>query len=200
MKLKRVLLLILVFSMLGVMTVFASDSFQWYRGKDVKVIVNGKELNSSGLLINDTTMIPLREISETLQAIVSWNESTQTVSIVKPNVHLTPVEVRKNGVVPFGHVVHKGKYDVSIFSQIDNLSTSVHSYKIEIVDPHGTVIHSEEHDMGGARGDIWFGSDKVNLEFKELGNYVIKAYMKVESRGNYHLVSEKFISSLSRTR
>lgn len=51
----------------------------------IKVKLNGKplQLNNSPIIINNRTMIPFREISETCGVEVSWDEKKKTVSAVK---------------------------------------------------------------------------------------------------------------------
>jgi hypothetical protein len=198
MKFKRILLLILVFIIFGAATAFANDSFEWYKGKSVKVVVNGKELSSPGLLIDGKTMLPLREIANTLQAIVNWNDNTQTVKIHKPNVHLSLVQMgRNNSFTPFGQVIHKTKYDFHIFTQVDSITTKVHSFKITIVDPKGETLYTYEDVLKEQKENIWIGTDKINLEFKELGKYTVKVFMKVDQAEDYSLVSEKTFPSIA---
>jgi len=53
----------------------------------VNVIVNGKVLNTPGLIINDRTYVPLRAVSEGLGAQVDWDGSQAIVTSVKePNI------------------------------------------------------------------------------------------------------------------
>lgn len=56
---------------------------------DRNATVNGKtvQLDTPAMIINGTTMVPLRFISEALGANVNWSESKQTVSI---SVNQTP--------------------------------------------------------------------------------------------------------------
>jgi hypothetical protein len=203
MKLKRLLVLILAFSIAGSVTVFADDAFEWYKGKEVKVFINGQTMKSSGLLINgpkfeNTTMIPLRDMAETLRAIVKWNGDKQTVNIYKPNVHISLVQQLKGGSFgTFGQVSHKSKYDFYIFTQIDSLLTKVHSYKIVIEDPNNKNVFSEEKVLKEQKENLWIGTDNISLEFEHLGKYTVKVYMKIEESGEYFLVSEKMFPSIS---
>lgn len=198
MKLKRILLLILMFIIFGAATAFANDSFEWYKGKSVKVIVNDKELSSPGLLIEGKTMLPLREIANTLQAIVNWNGNTQTVNIHKPNVHITLVQMLKgNSFRSFGQVIHKTNFEFNIFTQVDSITTKVHSFKITIVDPKGEILYTYEDVLTQQKENIWIGTPAIDLEFKELGKYTVKVFMKVDEKADYSLVSEKMFPSIS---
>ena len=68
---------------------FKKQSLQYFifynpKGDDnkmtkVKIVVNGKKLE--GLLIDGTTYAPVRALSETLNKVVEWNDTTKTVTI-----------------------------------------------------------------------------------------------------------------------
>ncbi len=191
-------MLTLMFIIVGAVTVAANDSFEWYKGKSVKVVVNGKELRSPGLLINGRTMLPLREIADTLQAIVQWNGTTQTVNIHKPNVHISLVQMgRNNSFIPFGQVFHRSKLDFYVFTQVDSLSTKVHSFKITVVDPNQKTIYEYNKVLNENKENMWIGTDNISVVFEELGRYTVKVFMKVDERDDFSLVSEKMFPSIS---
>src|SRR5690554_1889070 len=198
MKLKRILLLILAFSIFGVVTVLASDTLN-LKGKHIKVSVNNKELSAPGLLIEERTYLPVREMSETLQAIVKWDELKQTVNIYKPNIHISLFVAQKNGgFAHFGQVQKGNNFKFYIFSQIDSLSTPLHSYRVTMVDPNGTTVYVHQENIQDKAGDFWYGTPEIEHEFKHEGDYVVKGYMKSEYNGEYFLVSEKTIPSIAR--
>lgn len=203
MRFKRLFILTLAFIILGTVTVLAADTLNWYRGKSVKVVVNDKELETPGLLISannspldNTTVLPVRELAGTLQALVNWDSKTQTVTIHKPNVHITLLEVHKDGSLTFfGQVAHKLKPKFHIFTQIDNITTNVHSFQVKIIDPNDKPVHEFEVELKEQRDSIWHGSELIELEFKELGGYTVQVYMKANEKDEYSLVSEKVIQS-----
>ena len=57
---------------------------------NVTIYVNDKVVQSSqpGVVINDTTFVPVRIVSETLGCNVEWNEAEQCVTITKENIIL----------------------------------------------------------------------------------------------------------------
>ena len=57
---------------------------------NVTIYVNDKVVQSSqpGVVINDTTFVPVRIVSETLGCTVEWNEAEQCVTITKENIIL----------------------------------------------------------------------------------------------------------------
>ena len=91
MRWKKLLLLVCLFLLLGAVTVWASDTYESY-GRPVSVFINDQQVNTRGLLMqmgNDSkVMMPLRDVADMLQAMVTWNADTQTVRMYKPNVHI----------------------------------------------------------------------------------------------------------------
>ncbi|WP_420795521.1 stalk domain-containing protein [Desulforamulus aeronauticus] len=51
-------------------------------------MVDGKPLSVSAVIENGTTLVPIRSIFESLQAEVTWDQTTQTVTAVKDNFTL----------------------------------------------------------------------------------------------------------------
>ena len=67
-------------------------------------------------------MLPLRDIADTLQAIVDWDAKSQTVRMYKPNVHIFLSTRNNDGSFgTFGKVFHRETHNFFIFAQIDSL-------------------------------------------------------------------------------
>lgn len=207
MRYKRLLILVIAFVLISAVSVLANDTYQSFRGNNVKVYVNDSQLDKPGILVSNhselrgTTMLPLREISETLQAIVQWNGRTQTVNIYKPNVHISlieEVEERRRVVHRiFGQVTHQLNVDFAIFIEIDNITTPVHSVKVEMLNPNGKMVHEEVVEtLLDKREELWVTSRVSDFDFLEVGGYKIKVYMKINADDDYSLVSERMLQSL----
>jgi hypothetical protein len=56
----------------------------------IQIVVNGNAISSDvpPQIINGSTMVPVRVISEALGASVSWDSSTQTVTLLNGSVHI----------------------------------------------------------------------------------------------------------------
>lgn len=61
----------------------------------VNIFVNNTPLNSSGFIMNDTTYIPLRAVSEALGAQVEWNGDTRSVHVNSDEDTLTAQIIKK---------------------------------------------------------------------------------------------------------
>lgn len=197
MRLKRFMVLALVLFLFSGMTVFADDVYEYYKGKPVKILVNNQEINSNGLIIEDKnggakTMLPLRAIASTLQALVSYDNSTQTVNVYKPNVHMA-FQAKDKSVFS---VVTRGEYEFAVFSQIDSLQTKVSDIKIEVEDPYGNVVASKEKELTDNKKSFWW-APTISVNFKFSGDYAVRFFMKTSPDSDYVLVSEKMITSLS---
>lgn len=202
MKVRRILGLVLLFSLIGTASVVANDAYEWYKGRLVKVAVNGTTLATEGVMLQmngeGKTMLPLRDIAGTLQAMLKWDEASQTVHLYKPNVHISLTTAFRDGTFgTFGKVFHRQTYDFVIFAQIDSLKTAINSLKFEVVDPSGKMVyeHVQQMNQGKVEEMLWVKSPNINLEFKQQGVYTVKVYMKLDETSKYDLVSEKaFVS------
>ncbi|MFB0847287.1 copper amine oxidase N-terminal domain-containing protein [Paenibacillus oleatilyticus] len=61
-----------------------------YKGNPiVKVFLNGNQINSEvpAMIIDGTTMIPLRSVSESLGTFVLWDDKTYTVNLISPTAN-----------------------------------------------------------------------------------------------------------------
>lgn len=71
----------------------SSRSYTFVKNADIKLIINGETVvtDTAPVLEDNRTLVPLRVISENLDAAVDWNDSTQTVTITKDgrNFYLT---------------------------------------------------------------------------------------------------------------
>lgn len=197
MKLKRLFLLVLAFTLIGSASVWADEAIK-YRNK-VNVIVNGKALSAPGVLLEidgvAKTMLPTRDIADILQAMVVWDDETKTVNIYKPNVHITLTTQNKDGSYgTFGSVYYQSNIDFYIFTQIDSLRTKIQNLKFEVLDPYGDIVFESEHELDSADEELWFRTP-VSMKFQYLGKYKVRVYMKPEGQQQYSLVSEKVFES-----
>lgn len=62
-------------------TVFAVMYQSVYASDNINIFVNGNPINAGAFLMNDTTFIPLRAVSEALGSTVEWDGDTRSVYI-----------------------------------------------------------------------------------------------------------------------
>jgi hypothetical protein len=186
MKVSRVVAFVLLFTIIGTTLAFGDSLL----GK-IRVFVNGKE-SPEGVLIDGKSYLPLRELSESLHAMIDWDDSAKQAIIYKPNVHIFLFREKQ----PFG-AVNKGKLTFNVFSQIDNLQTNIHSVKVTIEDPLGksTTIQEQEVKNLKEKDNFWFVTEDIKYDFKTTGKYTVKFFMKRDKAGSYELVAEKVITA-----
>lgn len=82
-----VTILIMLFAFLNVnaMQIYYNDSYHPYDGGEIKLSINGKLINNLPMMpviIDDYTMVPVREVFEALGSKVVWHDDTCQVEII----------------------------------------------------------------------------------------------------------------------
>ena len=201
MRWKRPLMIIGLLILVSTITVVADSAYEWLRGKKVETAVNSMNIAESAYLVESSgkTYLPVRDVAEQLGVIVDWDKENNKLNLYKPNVHMAFNVKRKDGSYgTFGKVDYNKELSFLIFTQIDNLKVKVHSLKYEVAAPDGTVLYSyEDPSENQDQALMWGYSPDINLIFDQLGEYKVKIYMNLEEDGEYFLVSEKILYSIS---
>jgi hypothetical protein len=213
MKAKRLIILTLVFSMVFGATVYADSLWGTYNGfPKAKVFVNDSEVTFKdgevpAIVIDGSTVLPIRKVAEKLQAIVEWDKDTMTANIYKPNVHMfvsEEVKIDKNKQVaviksPFS-VVETGKtVEFVVVVQVDGLKAEATGFKISIIKPDGDEYDSKEVPAGSTPTSLLpsiFGYTSLpfDLKFSQKGTYLVRFSFK-DKDDNYTVISQKSIVS-----
>lgn len=203
MKVPRLLTLMLSLSLFGTTGVYASSMWGDFEGYvKTKVLINNaerpfKDGETPAFLIKGSTVLPVRALSDSLQALVKWDDASKTVSIYKPNVHMfVAKKVNDDYSIsqPFGGVKKGDRLDFAVFAQVDSLTIPIHSFKISIISPSGEEVAVHEKVVGGQRESFWYPWP-FNVSFDESGKYVVKFSIKDSKTSSYTVVSEKLIVS-----
>lgn len=197
MKIRNVILGILAASLLTGAVVGANETVQTWKGKAVRVTVNGNDLDGGGIRIDGKTYVPVNGLTNTLQAIIT--EDSNSVHIDKPNVHLFLFSLEKNAMKPFSRV-YQGRNDFYVFVQVDNVKRKVHSIKTAVVDPKGQIVDSQVHLMTEENRDnmLWYTTEQFKIDFNLTGEYKVKFYLKQTEDHEFELLSEKAILSMKK--
>jgi len=195
---RKLALSILAMALIGGATAGASDVIRTWKGKAVRVEVNGSPVKG-GLEIDGEIYVPLSALSETLQAFV--RTESDTVYIDKPNAHL--MVLSEKGILfwrseqTFGEVV-LGTHEFKVHVQVDNVRSKVYSLKTAVVAPNGSVLDEQEYVLEPEhrnRNAIWY-TNLFRISFDTPGQYMVKFYMKTDSENSsYFLVSQKAINA-----
>jgi hypothetical protein len=202
MNIKRLALLTLALCMVAGGAAVADSRWGNYAGySKIRVNVNGSTLNSDGVpafMINGSTVLPLRQVAESFNAIVKWDSGNQTANIYKPNVNMfvaQEVSGKDYSTIkkPFGKVGSGSTMTFDVFVQVDNLLTDVNGFKVSILDPYGNVVDSRSESISGSPDNFWFATPFTKVKFTESGNYTVRFDFEVD--GSYTTVAEKLIVS-----
>ncbi|BBH21163.1 hypothetical protein Back11_25080 [Paenibacillus baekrokdamisoli] len=186
MKFRKLLILLLVMSLWGGTMMFADSASQ-----KVRVIVNGSELDDAGLFADGKTYLSVRQVANSLQALVFWDEAAKKVTVFKPNVHMFLFQ----DTTIFGNVVKGNRISFKVFAQVDNLMTDIAAVKISIFDPNGEEKLIQAKNVSIDKDNFWYRTDDINYSFDTAGKYTIRFFMKVTASDDWKLVSEKTISA-----
>ncbi|TMV46152.1 hypothetical protein FE783_27435 [Paenibacillus mesophilus] len=202
MNVKRLAVLTATLVVLGTGIAYASSPWGEYQGySKVRVLLNNVEVPAGdvpGFMTGGRVVLPLRELSDSLQAVVKWDEETKTASIYKPNVHMFVArDIAKDDSpkTPFGKVSKGNKLDFVVAAQVDSLTTPIHSFKIDLVSPDGTVIRSVVSLQQESKESFWYSWPLESVSFDTVGKYKVQFKIKLNESQDYAVVSEKTIIS-----
>ncbi len=208
---KKLIILVILFLVLGVATVYGSNAIHgYYKGNEiVKIKLDGKELNLPvpAMIMDGTTMIPLREVGENLDVLVGWNGSERTVELTKPKVNMlftaNPVydSANKSYVVysPFGKINKTQRYNFSfhVFCEIDSLPYEEVQIMVRLIDPAGRVVsESTKQSYDASReNSLQYINLFENINFLSSGNYQVEAFISGPSTSyKFEKIGGKLIS------
>lgn len=197
MKAKKILIAAFVLSMFCTVTAFAdSDTYEGFTKATVRVNDNDLAVDGTpAFIINGNTVLSLREASEALQALVSWDAAGKVANIYKPNVSMFFAEdITKDNSIrkPFSRVDQGSNLKFVIFAQVDNLKANVSGFRISIMDPDGKMVSHVDETTDNPGESFWYTSP-FEVNFAEAGNYTVK--FSFLYNGDYRVVAEKQIES-----
>lgn len=188
---KRKIILILAVALMSTGIVFAASVNGSFAGLPiVNVKVNGETVKSDvpGVVLQGKTLLPVRAVVESLNAAVSWDQTTMTASIVKPEINMVFVEdiiqesdgtmTLKNPGLNFD-TVGKDKWE-DIYFEIGPMDKQLYSYRIILLDPEGKEVSASETienvvDDQGLMGEIYMD----NLTFEKVGAYTFSFQISI---------------------
>lgn len=161
------------------------------QGEKVQVVMNGSTIQDGGIMVEGRAYLSVRQLSDAMQAFITWDEANKKVIIEKPNVDIL---LSKDNSA-FGKV-QTGKASFSIFAQVDNFPSSLEAVKFTITDPKGNTTEIQQFNVEEKKDDpLWLRKDEFKYDFKSKGDYLISCYMK-QKDGEFTLVSQKKLPAI----
>lgn len=201
---KRISLLLLAVSIIGVSTVYANTTYSRYVAKKITVKVNNNSDYPAGLSVDldrddekqkDIPMLRADALLSAVGGFAQYNSKDNTIDIYKPNVQL--LVYAKDNKDPFGRVTRGDKIAVSVFAQVDSLLTDIQGIKYVVRDPGGAEVASEEIEVKRSQENFFSNVDLKTIHFKLSGKYTVNMYMKPADSDQYALVAQLGIYSES---
>ena len=189
MRFRKVLVSVLLLSLWGGSMIFADTVSQ-----KIKVTVNGSNLGETGITVDGTTYLPIRQLADTFNAFITWGDNKQ-VNINKPNIHMMTMSVTANGIFPFQAVEKGSTVTFYVLVHGDSLSTPISAAKMEIIDPAGGVkeLYSESNPEN--LNVFQLRTKEQKYKFGSEGEYKVRMYMQPAKSTEWTLISEKLIFS-----
>jgi len=200
-------LLFISFLLLNSFAFAGNAHYGFFNGYEiVKMIVNGKDLVANSvpaILFEGKTMLPVRDVANSLLAATKWNEDTGSVELIKPNVHmlltLNSLQATKNGTsftniaAPFGRVKLGEKVSFNVYGEVDKYNYSTITFRLDLISPGGKVFYGTERsaDFDYTNNSFVFTDSFNNFYFDEYGNYLLQFKIKVNDK--FYPVGEKTI-------
>ena len=146
----------------------------------VNVVVNGKQIEKSGIIIESRTMVPVRGIFEELGYTVDWDNDTKTATLVKDDIKVvmtngeTSFTVNNKGIKPdVPHQIIDSSFMLplravseAIGAEVDwNADTKTASIKLtDAMANAGNMAEFDDIDLSGAVTIEIIESDDPRLE------------------------------------
>ncbi len=187
---KRLVIILTCLLVLSTAIISFSNNGEYEGFSIVNIIVNNKLVRSDipSIIFFGKTMMPVREVSESLKTIVEWNSTTRTVSIIKPEVDMVIAkDMQENSdgsisIMSTIRMLQKGQENsFKGLVQIDGLIKGKYTYRIIILTPSGEIHYNDGEnqlvvtaDEGSFIKIISFD----NITFEAAGTYQVALQIK----------------------
>lgn len=194
MRMRKVLLLAAALFLL-----FGSAAFANTISHNIKVLINKKEVDGGGLLVDNRAYVAVGEVAKSLQALVVWDNYEKKASIYKPNVHMFTMVTDKDGDKAFTIIPKKGsKLSFRVHVQVDNMKTDISALKFTIEDPYGNETLIEQRNEGDAdfpagKTEYLLNTRNIEYNFNYKGTYIVRCWMQPYGENAMQIVAEKSI-------
>lgn len=162
-------------------------------GKDeLSMYINNVLRKQPAISSEGAVYLPVEQLADNMQAMISVDESAGTVKIYKPNVNTVLLD--DQGKI-FGKVRSESSSTFSALVQVDQLRTEISDLKITITDPAGKTDTVDNQPITEKKDSFWFKSAAYSYKVADKGNYTVQVYFKDAASKKWFLVSELQIAT-----
>ncbi|MDF2546170.1 MAG: hypothetical protein K0R93_1068 [Anaerosolibacter sp.] len=149
----------------------------------VNVQVNGKSVSSEvpGVNLHGKTVLPIKAVAETFNAIVEWNAETWTVNLVRPEVDLifaSNIEEDEDGVLniqnPYKYQSVGSNNSFYTYVSMSDMKPGNYEFRVAIADEDGNIIYTTSPSTYEAveKDDSFYITNYFeNVRFDKVGDY-----------------------------
>lgn len=187
---KRLVIILTCLLVLSTAIISFSNNGEYEGFSIVNIIVNNKRVKSDipAVIFFGKTMMPVREVSESLKTIAEWNSTTKTVNIIKPEIDMIiakEIQENSDGSVSIANtlrMLQKGN-DNSFkgLLQIEGLIKGKYTYRIVILNPSGEIHYNDGENqvvVTEEEGSFIRTVSFNNIAFEAAGTYQLVFQMK----------------------
>lgn len=204
MKLRRILLLMMVFVIAGAGTAFANSVFDYLRAKKVDVTVNGESVAVNGHQVQiDRKNVPMADVQSMLNELGGYmrvDEKTGKIDIYKPNVQLVLMwsDTRARDQFLFSHTVKKDRaLNIRLIATVDSVLEDIETVRFSILDPSDTVVLEVEDDksVSTLKNNITHIRNDFQYTFDKAGLYTVQFSVKPRGSDQFFQVGQSVFES-----
>ncbi|KTD86766.1 hypothetical protein [Paenibacillus etheri] len=181
-KLIRLTLLVLCIMILPGTMIYAASN-----PSEVSLYFNNVVQKQAAILSGGDILLPAEQLSKSLFALISLDETSKTVRIYKPNVNMVLLD--NNGEI-FGKVKSPARFAFSTLLQVDHLKTEISDIKLTITDPADKTETIDNQQIKKSEENFWFKTNEFTYSFNTKGTYTIQVYFKDVDSKTWYPVSE----------
>jgi hypothetical protein len=187
-----------------VFVIIVSIAVGAYAASDIKLFINGKQINADLQIVDGSSYVPLRVVSESLGADVKWDDNARTISITSSSlpVAATPAPQGSNQSFPVNVNVVSGPMKMKVnkvtldpaYKQYESFSKPI---KVLILDVTVENTSADTVSWSPAYGRIvtntkeqaqgYHYSDAVGGDF--LGNVIKTGKLRFELQGDLSTIT-----------
>jgi hypothetical protein len=169
-----------------------------------KIEVNGNMLKDGDVpafIVNDRTVIPLRQATEMFDAYVEWDEGRRVIMVTKPVVNMTIININRNrNTIEVNPSLDTGTHSFQVAAQVSKVPISENlKSRFIVVDSNNTPIHTGNSftiNTAKFNGSFNGNLNVANLPLNSQGEYILKLQIEDPNEKNKFISIGEYVISV----